>query len=65
MILSDKDIKRCIKKGEISIEPFNLENMTPNGYDLTINEIMIEGEIKEEAVIPPFTWFAILSLIHI
>ncbi|KAA0003796.1 MAG: dCTP deaminase [Thermoplasmata archaeon] len=58
-MLSDKDIKRCIKKGEISIEPFNPENMTPNGYDLTIKEIMVNGEIKKDATIPPLTWFAI------
>lgn len=59
MILSDRDIKKCIKKGEIAIEPFNPENMTPNGYDLTIHEIMVNEEIKKEATIPPLTWFAI------
>jgi len=65
MILSDRDIKRCIKKGEISIEPFNPKNMTPNGYDLTINEIMVNGEVKEEAIVPPSTWFALGTIEYI
>lgn len=36
MYLSDKDIKREIKNGNISIEPFNADHLTPNGYDLSI-----------------------------
>jgi len=59
MILSDRDIKKAIAKGEIFIEPFNEKNLTPNGYDLTINEIFIDGERKKEANIPPLKWFAI------
>ncbi len=59
MILSDKDIKEAILKGEISIKPFNVKNLTPNGYDLTIGEIYINGEILKEAVIKPLKWFAI------
>ncbi len=61
MILSDKDIREAILKGDISIEPFRKENLTPNGYDLTIKEIYINGEIKEKAIIQPMTWFAIAT----
>jgi len=62
MILSDADIKDLVRKGEISIEPFNPGNLTPNGYDLSVGEIMVDGEIKKDAVIPPLKWFAIGTL---
>jgi dCTP deaminase len=62
-ILSDVDIKNSIEKNYLSIEPFNEKNLTPNGYDLSIDEIFIrksDQHIKEGiAKIPPLTWFAI------
>ena len=62
-IFSDKDIENSIKNGELGIEPFDPKNLTPNGYDLTIDEIYIkktDQHINEGmAVIPPLTWFAI------
>ena len=65
MILSDRDIKESILKGEISIEPFNKDNLTPNGYDLTVKEIYIGGKIKEFAAIEPMTWFAVSTMEYI
>jgi dCTP deaminase len=62
-ILSDIDIKNKMKNNELGIEPFIDKNLTPNGYDLSIDEIFIrksDEHIKEGiAVIPPMTWFAI------
>ena len=62
-ILSDIDIKNKMKNDELGIEPFIEKNLTPNGYDLSIDEIFIrksDEHIKEGvAVIPPMTWFAI------
>jgi len=62
-VLSDTDIEQCMKNNELGIEPFNKKNLTPNGYDLSIEEIYIrktEQHIKEGiAAIPPLTWFAI------
>jgi len=62
-ILSDIDIKRCIQKNELGIEPFIEKNLTPNGYDLSIDEIFIrktDEHIKEGmAKIQAQTWFAI------
>jgi dCTP deaminase len=62
-ILSDIDIKNKMKNNELGIEPFIEKNLTPNGYDLSIDEIFIrksDEHIKEGiAVIPPMTWFAI------
>ena len=62
-ILSDLDIKNCIEKNELGIEPFFEKNLTPNGYDLSIDEIFIrktDEHIKDGmAKIPAQTWFAV------
>ena len=62
-ILSDNDIEQLMQKDELGIEPFQEKNLTPNGYDLSIEEVYIkktDQHIKEGiAVIPPLTWFAI------
>lgn len=62
-ILSDIDIKNSMKNKDLGIEPFNEKNLTPNGYDLSIDEIYIkksDEHIREgTATIPPMTWFAI------
>jgi dCTP deaminase len=63
MVLSDRDIIKAINKREIVIVPFNPENLTPNGYDLTVKEIKIGERTKEEAVekirVPKSEWFVI------
>jgi len=62
-VLSDKDIENAMKSGNLEIEPFIEKNLTPNGYDLSIDEVYIrkiDRHIKEGiATIPPLTWFAI------
>ena len=62
-ILSDIDIKTSIKNKDLNLEPFNEKNLTPNGYDLSIDEVYIKktnDHIKEgTATIPPMTWFVI------
>jgi dCTP deaminase len=62
-ILSDLDIKKSLDKNELSIEPFEDKNLTPNGYDLSINEIFIKKTNEHVrngiAKIPPMSWFAI------
>ncbi len=62
-ILSDIDILNSIKNDDLGIEPFNENNLTPNGYDLSIAEIFIKKtseHIRDGiAKIPPLTWFAI------
>ncbi len=63
MILSDNDIVELIKSNELGIEPFVEKNLTPNGYDLSIEEIFIKKKDehikKGVAKIPAQTWFAI------
>lgn len=62
-MLSDNDILDLIKRGELTIQGFKKESLTPNGYDLTVGEILIpstndkttDGSVK----IPAMTWFLI------
>ena len=61
MILSDADIVRARQHDDLSIEPFAEEQLTPNGYDLSIMEIMVDGETSRQATIPPLTWFAVAT----
>ena len=62
-VLSDKDIEDAMNNKDLGIEPFNQNNLTPNGYDLSVDEVYIrktDQHIKKGiAVIPPMTWFAI------
>ena len=62
-VLSDTDILQALEKNDIGIEPLVQKNLTPNGYDLTVDEIFIRRTnvtIKAgTAVIPPLTWFAV------
>ena len=37
-ILSDSDIKELMERSELGIEPFIEKNLTPNGYDLAMQE---------------------------
>ncbi len=39
MILSDGEILQHIEEGTFQIQDFNKDNLTPNGYDLTIEAI--------------------------
>lgn len=62
-VLSDSDIMEMVSKGDLKIEGYNESNLTPNGYDVTIDEIWIpstddrfrEGKIR----IPGGSWFVI------
>lgn len=61
-ILSDEAILSALDVGELEIDPFNSDNLTPNGYDLTIKEIEIPNISKIEKgdlIVPPGKRFAI------
>jgi dCTP deaminase len=62
-ILSDVDIEQALQHNDLGIKPFVQKNLTPNGYDLSIDEIYLctsDEHIKDGiAVIPPLTWFAV------
>ena len=61
-ILSDEAILSAIDLGELEIDPFNSDNLTPNGYDLTISEVEMPNDSKidkGEMIVPPGTRFAV------
>jgi len=62
-VLSDKDILQFMDEGLLVIEDFNPENLTPNGYDLTIDEVYLSStgaRIKDgTATVEPGRWFAV------
>ena len=68
-ILSDQDIIDQLLKNKISIEPFHENQLTPNGYDLSIAEVYLEDgrrRIKTgTAEIPAQTWFAVSTLEYV
>ena len=62
-ILSDVDISEYMNEKKLGLKPFNPKNLTPNGYDLSIEEVFIKkmnSHVHEGlAVIPALSWFAI------
>jgi len=60
-LLSDAEIRRYLAKGEIQIEPFDEGNLTPNGYDVSIEEIVVPDAKGRAPLnrIPPATRFAV------
>jgi len=41
MILTNEKISSEIEKGNIVIDPFNIENLGPNSYDVTLNKTLL------------------------
>jgi dCTP deaminase len=62
-VLSDADILRWRAKGELEIEPFEPKNLTPNGYDVMIEEVAVPSKdltfTEGVARVPPLTRFAV------
>ncbi len=62
-VLSDGDILTLLREGGLKIEGFNERNLTPNGYDVTIEEIWLPASDKRQregtASIPAASWFVI------
>jgi dCTP deaminase len=63
MVLSDGDILEAIEKGELCIEHFDDNGLTPNGYDLRVETVLVPGSGAKtetgQAVIPPKSWFLV------
>jgi dCTP deaminase len=61
VILSDKDIIDHMKSGGLSIEGFDERNLTPNGYDVSIEEIFYDDRTFKSGTveIQPQAWFAV------
>lgn len=63
MTLVDREIVEALVKKTLVIEPFTKENLTPNGYDLTIAELKLpssDEHIKSGTLkVPGMTWFLV------
>ena len=62
-VLSDSDILKLLRDGSLKIEGYDERNLTPNGYDVTIEEILVPstGRKHKEGVVsvPGNSWFVI------
>lgn len=62
-ILSDRDIRERLDQKTLGIEPYVEKHLTPNGYDLTVKEVVLratQAKISEgEAIVPPLGSFLI------
>lgn len=55
--LSDREILSMTLKGELISENFLESSLTPNGYDLRVQDIRIGGSETDEAIINPGNHF--------
>lgn len=53
MILSDRDIRRALKSGDISISGYEEKNLQPASYDLHLDKHFLIFDTKKNAVIDP------------
>lgn len=60
--LSDADILSLASEGRLVAENFNAGSVTPNGYDLRVQHIRMEGVDKEEVFISPGSHFLVSTL---
>lgn len=62
-VLSDADILRARAEGELTLEPFVEAHLTPNGYDVSVEEVAVPSKdlrVREGvARVPPLTRFAV------
>jgi len=63
MVLSDQDILEAMEKGELYIEHFDEKGLTPNGYDLRVDTVLVPASGAKtgtgKAIIPPKSWFLV------
>ncbi len=69
-MLSDGEILEFVRTGHITIAPFMEKNLTPNGYDLSvggveINGVMVEPNLYHKFRVPPLSPFRVLSMENI
>ncbi len=63
MQLSDADLRVWMMDGKLKIEGFKEGNLTPNGYDLTVEEVLVPSvgkpKKKGSVKVPPQTGFLV------
>jgi dCTP deaminase len=62
-ILSDGDLQESLGRGDVEIDPFTEDALTPNGYDLAIAEVLLPDTghrfLEGVAMVPPMTRFMV------
>lgn len=53
MFLSDKDIKKAIKKGDIVLKPFDESRLQPASYDITLGNRFVENDASGTHFVDP------------
>ena len=53
MILSDRDIKKAVKQGDIAIDPFDEKNLQPASIDLHLDKHFLIFDTKQNYIIDP------------
>jgi dCTP deaminase len=64
--LTDADIRDAIDGGDMDIDPFHEAQLTPNGYDLAMAEVVLPDTghrfVAGRAVVPPLTRFMVSTV---
>lgn len=47
MILTGNEIYKCVKKGQIRIDPFDKYNLNPNSYNFRLNNILMKYKYND------------------
>ncbi len=53
MILSDIDIEKAVKKGEIILKPFDVKRLQPASYDILLGNLFIVNDAHSSSFIDP------------
>lgn len=53
MFLSDVDIKRAVKTGEITLEPFETSRLQPASYDILLGNKFVENDASSTHFVDP------------
>jgi len=62
-IIPDSEIAEAASRGLLISSNYSSAGLTPNGYDLRVDEIMFEGSAPSRTIsIPPTRWFAVSTL---
>ncbi|TSC63404.1 MAG: dCTP deaminase [Parcubacteria group bacterium Athens0416_74] len=53
MFLSDTDIKKAVKSGEITLEPFDTSRLQPASYDILLGNKFVENDASSTHYVDP------------
>ena len=53
MFLSDRDIKKAIRSGKISLKPFNVHRLQPASYDISLGNKFVVNDAHTTSFIDP------------